>query len=64
MGLQCISNKVLVMHCVAHKLEFGVLDAVKMLVIGKNLKTQSREFVNFILFHQSGTMSCNILHQS
>ena len=34
MGLQkklseCISDKVLVMHCVAHKLEFGVLDAVK-----------------------------------
>ena len=25
---ECISNKVLVRHCVAHKLEFGVLDAV------------------------------------
>ena len=33
MGLQrlseCVSNKVLVMHSVAHKLELGVLDAVK-----------------------------------
>ncbi|CAG2191829.1 unnamed protein product [Mytilus edulis] len=33
-----VNNKVIVMHCVAHKLELGILDAVKDVVYLKNLK--------------------------
>ena len=47
---ECTSNKVLVMHCVAHKLEFGVLDAVKNVGYLKNIEDTIKRICKFYSF--------------
>ncbi|CAG2256385.1 unnamed protein product [Mytilus edulis] len=45
-----VNNKVIVMHCVAHKLELGILDAVKDVVYLKKIEDELKRICKFYSF--------------